>query len=112
MGGNQIQEVVIVGNYDNTNDFRLESDNVPLVLDSVTQIDANVAGLDVTSTNQSSDLIRWNVVGFEVGKIQCKFGAIPNLTGGMKNCWFIVFDPTNLNGVVFGPIDLVAIELP
>jgi len=111
MAGNQ-EEVVYVGDYDNTNDFRLESDGVALPLDDVIQIDANVSGLDISSTNQPADLIRWNVLGFEVGEIHCRLGAIPSLSGGIKNCWFIVFDPTNPNGVVFGPIDLVAIELP
>lgn len=112
MAGSQGQELVIIGNYDNTHDFRLEAENIPIILDTVDQIDANVSGLDITSSNSSSDLIRWGGTGFEVGEIRCRLGAIPNLSEGKKHCWFIVYDPTNVNGVVFGPIDLIAVALP
>jgi hypothetical protein len=107
-----IGEIVYLGDYDNTNDFRLESDSIALDMSSVTQINANINGVDIVSTNQSSDIIRWDLAGYGEGEIRCKLGATANLNVGLANLWFLVFDPTNANGVVFGPIILELHLLP
>ena len=105
-------EIVYLGSYDNTNDFQLQSDGVAIDLSSVTNINANINGVDVLSTNQSNDLIRWDQVGYATGEIRCKFSSVSGLTDGGADCYFIVIDPTNTNGVVFGPITLYMLTLP
>lgn len=106
------QEVVYIGDYDNTNDFRLQSDGTAIPLDSVTEIIANINGVVIVSTNLGADLIRWNQLGFEVGEVRCRFGAAIGLEPGYAPCYLIVKDPTNPNGVVFGPTHLLILQLP
>jgi hypothetical protein len=106
------EEIVYIGDYDNTIDLRLDSDGTAIPLDSVTQIDANIEGVGVTSANAADDLIRWDQLGYAEGEIRCQFGAITDLPEGHRNCWFIVYDPTNPHGVVFGPVKLWIIQLP
>ena len=105
-------EYVFKGDWENTNDFRLDSDGTALDLSSVTQIDANIAGVDIVSTNQADDLIRWSQVGFVTGEIRCQFGSAPGLMPGAWPCYFIVYDPVNVDGIVFGPMTLTVVQLP
>jgi len=99
-----MEEVIYIGVYDNTNDLRLDSNGSPISLSSVTRIDAQMGLLSVTSENATNDPIRWNVAGFVAGEMRCKFGALEGLSPGSWPCYFIVYDPTNPNGVVFGPV--------
>jgi hypothetical protein len=106
-------ELVYIGTFDNTIDLRLESPpGTPIDLSGVTIITANINGLTVSSSNQSTDKIRWLQSGYETGEIRCKFGATPGLREGIANCWITIFDNTvNLNGVVFEPVKLTIEKL-
>lgn len=104
-------ELVYIGNYDNRNDLRLDSNGVPISLSSVTKIDAKIGLVTVSSVNGATDLIRWNVVGYAVGEIRCKFGAVPGLSPGTWPCYFIAYEPTNPNGIVFGPVDFQVLSI-
>lgn len=109
-------EIVYIGDYENTIDLRLDSEEAgvsgPISMPDVTQITANISGIDVVSTNQGGDAIRWNQVGYASGEIRCRFGDVAGLYPGNHLCWFIVVDPTNPDGVVFGPITLTCVALP
>lgn len=105
-------EIVFIGDWDNTNDLQLLSDGAAISTDSVTRIDANINGADVTSTNQSSDLLQWGGVNYLTGEVRCKLGAVTGLAPGPSDMYLIVYDPTNPNGVVFGPVRLTIIDLP
>lgn len=105
-------EIVFIGDYNNVNDFRLKTADVPIDLSPVTQIDLNINGIDVTSTNQGNDLVRWDQPGYETGEIRCKLGNIDGLVAGYAQMWITIYDPTNPNGVVFEPIRLEIHALP
>lgn len=104
-------EVVYIGDYDNTNDLRLDSNGTPISLSSVTQIDAQMGTVSVSSTNQGDDPIRWNVAGYATGEMRCKFGSLEGLVPGVWPCYFIVYEPTNPNGIVFGPVNFRVLSL-
>jgi len=106
------EEIIYIGSYDNTIDLLLNSDGVPIPLSTVTRIDANISGIDVTSTNQGSDLIRWDQAGYVEGEARCKFGGVTGLAEGYAQLWLTLYEPTNPNGVVFGPIHIEIHELP
>lgn len=106
------EEIIYLGQYENTLDFRLDSDGTALNLQEVTEISANIAGVDVVSANGANDLIRWNGVGFVTGEIRCRLGPAVGLMQGKFPCYFIVVDPTNPGGVVFGPVTLDIVALP
>jgi len=105
-------ELVYIGDYHNHNDFQLFNGSSAIDMSAVTQIDANINGVDVTSTNQSSDLIRWDQAGYKAGEIRCTFGAAVNLVPGNHNLYFIIYDPTNPNGIIFEGMTLLVIQLP
>lgn len=112
-----MSEIVYIGDYDNYNDFQLKAEDEdgvlqPMDMSSVTEITANIDGNDIVSTNQSNDPIRWNQLGFVTGQIRCKFGPVVSSPSSLKQCYFIVVDPTNPSGVVFDPIILTLVELP
>lgn len=106
-----MSETVYIGDYDNTNDLRLDSNGTAISLSSVTQIDAKIGLVEITSTNQGDDPIRWNVAGYTTGEIRCKFGGIEGLNPGHWPCYFIVYEPTNPNGIVFGPVSFDVLDI-
>lgn len=106
------EELVYIGDYHNHNDFLLTNGGVAIDMSAVTQIDANIHGVDVVSTNQSADLIRWDQAGYQSGEIRCRFGAAPGLVPGSHPLRFVVYDPTNPNGVVFDDMTLLVVQLP
>ena len=107
-----MDEIVYIGDYHNRNDFILKDGDAPLDLSSVTQIDINIEGIDVSSTNQSADPVRWDQIGYETGEVRCTLGGISGLDEGNRRLWMVVIDPTNPNGVVYGPITIFFIALP
>jgi hypothetical protein len=109
-----LQEDLIVyrGPYDRTHDFGLREDGAALSLESVTQIDINIGGVTVVSTNQPSDLVRWEQQGYSTGEVRCFPGRVPGIQLGWQPCWLIIYDPTLPNGVPFGPIELDVQDIP
>jgi hypothetical protein len=105
-------EIIYIGSYNNTIDLRLESDGVPISTSSVTRIDANINGIDVSSTNQGSDLIIWDQLGYAEGEVRCRLGPVSGLEPYFGDMYLVVFDPTNPDGVIFGPITVKAVLLP
>lgn len=106
------EEVIYRGSYDNTIDLRLESDKVAIDLSTATTITANIEGVTTSSTNQSSDLIRWDQAGYETGEIRCQLGELTGLSVGTFDMWIIVEDTLNTDGIVFPPIVVRVVDLP
>lgn len=107
-----MEEIIYIGSYDNTIDLRLDSDGTAISTSSITRIDANIGGVDVTSTNESTDPIRWAQLDYVEGEIRCKLGDADGLVPFLGDMYIVVFDPTNPDGVVFGPIAVKAVQLP
>ena len=105
-------EIVYIGDYDNTNDFILQSDGVAIDMSNITRIDANINGQVISSTNLSTDLIRWDQSGFQTGEIRCKFGTVVPTIEGLYGVTLIIFDVLNPKGVIFPVIPITAVALP
>ncbi len=94
-------EVAYLGR-DNSIDLLLKADGSAVDLSSVTRMVLVVsATTQVSSTNQASDPIRWDQVGYDAGEIRL-FLKDQDLTSGKNTAQLIVYDPTNTDGVVWG----------
>ena len=111
------REAIIIGAYDNTHDFVLESGGfgsggwTALDLSSVIRIDGRLNNLSFTSLNNDSDPVRWAQNGYQLGEVRCELGNLAGLTPGLKRLYLITYDPTHPEGVVFGPYILQAVDI-
>ena len=91
--------------HDNTIDLLLEAKDVAQDLSSVTKITATFDNITITSVDHAAGAILWNNGGYDTGEIRLDLGgeAIP---AGGYDVPIVVYDPSNPNGVVWGPIHM------
>jgi hypothetical protein len=89
---------------DNTAGLILKEDNTPVDLSSVTKIEV----LDTQCTWSVDSVASPDAfdIGGVDGKVVLHFGGEP-IPAGSYRCQVIVYDPTNINGVVWDEIKLI-----
>jgi hypothetical protein len=88
---------------DNTVDLVLKADSIPVDLRSATKVE--VLDTDCTWAVDSVASPDAFVIGGVDGRITLQFGG-ETINAGTYKCQVIVYDPTNVNGVVWGEIQL------
>lgn len=101
------EDVVYIGQYNNTLRYRLEGPpGTPLELSNVSRIVANINGVIVNSLNSAGHKILWDKSGYSTGEIRCELGAVPGLREGRASINFVIFDPDNASGLVFSSVPI------
>lgn len=98
-------EIVYLG-HDNSIDLILKADDAAVDLASVTDMSLTLGTTLIESDNGDSDPIRWAKVGYDTGEIRLFLGG-ETITAGNYQAPLVVYDPTNVDGVVWGLIPIV-----
>jgi hypothetical protein len=94
------EEVIWIGR-DNSIDLRLYADSTEVDLGSVTEIRLSVGSVVIASTDSAAGEIRWNQAGYDTGEIRILAGSNTALSTGRFNGALVVYDASNLLGVVW-----------
>jgi len=89
---------------DNTVDLILKADGVVVDLTAVTKVEVLDTGCAWSVSSEDSPTA-FDIGGID-GKLILKFGNEP-IAAGTYRCQIILYDPSNLDGVVWGEIKLV-----
>ena len=60
----------------------------------------SVGGVLIESTNQDTDPILWNKVGYQTGEVRFNLGG-QSLTPGFYSAPLVVYDPTYTDGILW-----------
>jgi hypothetical protein len=96
------EELIWLGR-DNTIDLVLYSNASAVDLAAVTEMRLSLKNTTViiTSTNNTTGIIRWGSTAFATGEIRIVAGGSTVLTPGRYTATLVVFDPSNSSGVVW-----------
>jgi len=100
-----MSEIVYLG-HDNTIDLQLKADGVAQDLSAVTKITATFGTLRISSTNKAAGVITWDQAGYSTGEIRMALGDELIPAGGY-GVPIVVYDPSNTDGAVWGPINVL-----
>jgi hypothetical protein len=103
-------EIVYLG-HDNTVDVILKADGVAVDLAPVTSMTLTVGTVLISSDNTAGDPILWVQGGYATGEVHIAIGG-ESITAGVYLAPLVVYDPTNLDGVVWGTIPLRVLADP
>jgi hypothetical protein len=95
--------------HDNALDYILKADGVAVDLASVTRMTLTLGTTLIDSDNGEADPIRWIKNGYVTGQFRLVLGGQTITPGHYQNAWLVVYDPTNVAGVVFGSIPVFVI---
>lgn len=93
--------------HDNYVRLVLIADGAPVSTSAITQVKTVFVPLEggsqqvVSSTNSSSDMIRWGQSGYETGEIRLFLGN-SGIPPGIYLAYLIVYDPEKPDGIVWG----------
>ncbi len=93
---------------DNKADILLKADGQPvdLIAGGVSRMKCkDKSGTFEIDSVTSPDAFNWTAVGGVTGKVILDFGG-EAVAAGEYSCWFVVYDPTNPQGVVWGDAGL------
>jgi len=93
--------------HDNVIDRQAKIDGSAEDLSAVTKITATFDDILVESTSHISGEIRWNNTGYSSGEIRLCLGSNSEIIPGAYNVHIVTYDSDNLNGVVWGSIDII-----
>jgi len=99
-----LNEYVWLG-HDNTVNLILKEDGSAVDTSGLTKITVTLDEITFKSTNQASDLIRWNQGGYDTGEIRLALGD-QNLSVGRHKATIVVYDATNTDGIVWGSLTI------
>lgn len=98
-------EIVYLG-HDNTIDFQLVADDEAQDLSAVTKITATFGTKRISSTDKAAGVITWDQAGYDTGEIRLALGGESIPAGGYE-MYIVVYDPSNTDGVVWGPANVL-----
>lgn len=103
--------IVYLG-HDNALDYVLKADGVAVDLSSATRVTLTLGSTLVDSNNGDADPIRWAKSGYATGQIRLVLGGQVITPAHYQNAWLVVYDPTNVSGVVMGSIPIFVVADP
>lgn len=117
-----VLETVYVS-YGNTIDLKFLSDGSAVELSGVTSMVALIGGghsyVSLYSVNSSADIMIWGQASMATGEMRAKFGTVSTVHFNLParsvrdlDAWFVAYDSTNSNGIVYGPITITFKRLP
>jgi hypothetical protein len=98
-------------NHSNTIDIVLTANGAPVDLTGVTQITLVVGDTTISSTNQSTDVIRWSQSGWVTGKVVLTLGGQSIEEGTYPRCYLTVYDATWTSGLVWDVLQLEFVDI-
>jgi hypothetical protein len=66
----------------------------------------------IDSTDAATGYITWSQAGYDLGEIRITAGTLSELTTGAKVGRLIVYDGSNINGIVWDDIPIRVMEDP
>jgi hypothetical protein len=103
-------EIVWLG-HDNSVNRVLKSEGIAVALTSVTRMTLSFGSVLVDSDNGDADPIRWIKSDYAVGEIRMFLGG-QTIAAGSYQSPLVVYDATNVNGVVWGMIPIMVMADP
>ena len=101
-------ELIYLG-HDNSIDLILKSDNVAVDLQSVTKMTISFDTVTISSDNGDTDPIRWRKSNYATGEARLFLGN-QNIPEGRYQAHMVVYDPVNIDGIVWGTVPIVVKE--
>lgn len=99
-----MSEIIYIG-HDNTIDMELREDGVAVDLSSVTRMTLDFGGGNIIDSATSPFAFNWSSVA---GKVVFKLGN-QIISLGRHNVRLTVYDPANINGIVWGSFVVVVV---
>ena len=100
-----VTETIYLG-HDNTINLILRSDGTAIATASITKITLVIGDIVISSTNAATDHIRWNQSGYATGGVVIQLGHEDLTAGRYNRCYLTVYDPNNVEGIVWGALNL------
>lgn len=95
--------------HSNTINLILKSNSTAVDLSGVTSMTLTFNGVLLTSTN-TTESITWNQAGYATGEVRLHLGNQTTLSTGIYEAPLIVYESTDVNGIVWGTMPLHIIE--
>jgi len=103
-------EIIYLG-HDNWIDVILKEDGAAKDLSGATRMTLSFDEVLIDSSNGESDPILWAKEGYATGQVKILLGA-EDISAGSYRAPLVVYDPDNLEGIVWGRIPIQVEESP
>jgi len=100
---------IVYNGYDNAIEYILKVDNVAQDISELTQVKLIEEDEEFTiDSDVSADAFAWD--SETTGLLQMKLGH-EDVGAGVYNCWLVVYDLSNPNGIVWGSLVLEFVDI-